>query len=107
MAAGGQLLRSVVLPPSFPGGGAQLALWKIGLSIAATVGSAVIVPLAVEQQVEAVEEKHLHVLNVRGWTTSSRWKRAYRRDVSVHRREVSTVYRRSHAALRRARVRRL
>lgn len=107
VAAAGQLLRSVVLPPPFPGGGAELTLWKIGLSIAATVGSAVIVPLAVEQEVEAGEEKHLHVLNVKGWTTSSRWKRAYPRDVSVHRREVSTVYRRSHAALRGPGIRRL
>jgi hypothetical protein len=72
VAAAGQLLRSVVLPPPFPGGGAELTLWKIGLSIAATVGSAVIVPLAVEQEVEAGEEKHLHVLRVEVWTTSSR-----------------------------------
>lgn len=52
----------LLVPPAFPSCGTELTFREFGLSAAAAVGTAVITAPAVEQEVNAVEEKHLYVL---------------------------------------------
>ena len=52
----------VLVPPAFPRSGGELSFRKFRACAAAGVGPAVIAPAAVEQEVKAVDEKHLFVL---------------------------------------------